>query len=804
MRLNKLSLGLIVCGLFAAIFIMSGGKAHAQNPAGPPEYFPPWPPASPFYPAYNFSANGGGTGWGYSVPQDFRYPPAVGWDPIANVYNGTNPSGNIEDLCRGVKKLLVPNMGVVYPSPYGYQQGPYEYTTYDSTMYVEYWAAVYQCWNSPADWGSASFWGTGMEIDVNGVPASINLGTYDGAPNDPDKGGWGGNWTGWGGNIGLFPGDNQVCMKLWGNYAWTQGGVWQSEPFGPLGFGCILVHNVRAPDATIFTSKYEPPSHAANGYFADVNSAINNAKVCIKNKFGVQFTCNTNPGANNAYGLNGWNAPGIWYSDNPYTVSVEVPYGWSVTGSNRGSPSCTLPGGQGTCSVTLNVVPGQTNYVDFWFKSIPIASCSPFTIRDPSNSNNPLGSTNPEIGQPVFLTFTQPNNLPPGSPHYAINNVSATPAGIAGLAGGYGPTNVGNPIDTGNITSATAQTYTINYMLSWDGTYANNLNCSGTITFTSKPYLGVYGNSVKAGASMAVNGICAPPSNPEATILTFDRGQKTGPNTENWKGSMVQYNAFALGEIDQFFSSGLKNPRTTSAGSDQALPVLDLTFGNFDPANSIFSHDPSSNSGLFDTRKVEGYGGVNVDSSSCVQDYYERISTKGGTAAAATIGARTISSAVAEYRNGDVLINGNINFPAAMTDGSVPSYYLAVKGNIYIDRSVSNISGVFIAEDDGSGTKGRIYTCTNGNSLYDATALYSQCKNSSLTVNGSFIAKQVKFQRTINSLKDGAPNEPVSSSRAAEIFNFSPETYIAKPDPSLATGSTKVRYDYITSLPPIL
>ena len=90
MRLNRLSVALTFVGIFAAFFIFVGGVAHAQNPAGPPEYFPPWPPADWRFPAYNFAANGGGTAWGYSVPQDFRYP------PVSN--EGYDPSGNIETL----------------------------------------------------------------------------------------------------------------------------------------------------------------------------------------------------------------------------------------------------------------------------------------------------------------------------------------------------------------------------------------------------------------------------------------------------------------------------------------------------------------------------------------------------------------------------------------------------------------------------------------------------------------------------------------------------------------------------------
>ena len=792
MRISKFTAVFIGLGLMMAVFVFRASTVHAQNLAGPP---------TGWYPAYNWAP--GGSGWNYSVPQDFRYPPAVGWNPISNTYDGTNPSGNIEDLCRGVKKLLVPNMGAVFPSS-GVQNGPWTYTTYDPSVYIEYWVATYQCWNSAADWGSASYWGTGMEITNNGVPASINLGTYDGAANDPDKGGWGGNWAGWGGTIGLSPGNNHICMKVWGNYAWTQGGNWTSEPFGPLGFGCYDVNYTRAPDSTIYVSKYNPPSHPANGDFASVDAEINTTEACIRNNVGLQFACNTDPGSNNTYSKNGWRKDGIWYSDNDYQVLVNVRPGWRVTGTNRGNATCTLPGGRGQCYVTVHVEPGSFNYVDFWFDIVPQAVCTPFTILDPNNSNNPYNG-NPEVGQPVILSFQEPSNLPPGTPHYAINGISSGPAGIVGLGPTYGPTNIGNRINTGNITAGSPNTYTVNYTLSWDGTYAGNLNCSGTVSFTSKPYMRVYGNDVRAGGNMKAGGVCAAPENPLATILTFNRRVSATASQEVWAGSATQFGAFALGEIANYMSAGQNSPRTNvPPGDSQARPVLDLTFGNFDPANSISSHG-ETNSSLFDLRKVEGYGGVS-GMQGCIDDYFTAIASGGGTAAPAAIASnRVINGQVAEYRVGDVFINANIDYPASWSDGNVPSYYLVVVGNIYISGNVDRLAGVYIAQEHpAQPNSGRIYTCSQGAStLYAASQIYSNC-NRKLTVNGAFIAKQVKFLRSRGSTNIADPYETPASSNAAEVFDFNPAIYMGVPNSSLKRGSAKVQYDFITSLPPIL
>lgn len=581
----------------------------------------------------------------------------------------------------------------------------------------------------------------------------------------------------------------------------------------------LTIGPCRPPDGTIYTSKYNPPSHAANGVFTDVDDAVNDARVCLTNAGGVTFACNTDAGRTKAYRENGWNQGGIWalpFPDNDYRVTVDVPFGYYVTGSNRGSPTCTsgTPGqGTGRCTVNgVNVQPGSLNYVDFWFDKFPPPVCGAISLLDPNANNNPFAST-PEVGRPITVDFGPPTSVRPGVTQYSISNIVVNPpTGLSGFTGNQGPTTINPPnnIRYNNVTGTVPNRYTFTYTVSMSaggGGVVDTVNCTGEISIANKPYLRVYGNDVRVGGGFkAANGICTV-SNPKATILAFNRGEAAASaNSETWIGSASQFASFALGEIGGFMSAGQNNPRTnTPAGSSITRPVLDLTFGNYDPTNSIALRVPTANPATFDTGKVEGFGGES-GMANCITDYYTAITTGGGTnIVGSSIGASTKSGSTAEYHDGDLQINGNIDYPASWADGSTPSYYLVVKGDIYIQANVSKLAGVYIAQPDPvTGEGGHIYTCANNLGLYTGTQLYEACNNARLVVNGAFIAKQVKFQRTIDSLRDASSNETAASSRAAEIFDFSPEVYITNPHGSLRNGSTKVQYDFITSLPPIL
>ena len=145
---------------------------------------------------------------------------------------------------------------------------------------------------------------------------------------------------------------------------------------------------------------------------------------------------------------------------------------------------------------------------------------------------------------------------------------------------------------------------------------------------------------------------------------------------------------------------------------------------------------------------------------------------------------------------------------------------MIVKGNISIDKDVTQLDGTYVAQpknsdsgnnpDDG----GLIYTCSQQNDPYTVGQLRDNC-GKQLVINGSFISKKVIFHRTKGSVRcmellpptvpcePAEPNEPASSENIAEVFNFSPEAYMTPLNVSLQTAVPFQKYDSITSLPPV-
>jgi hypothetical protein len=184
---------------------------------------------------------------------------------------------------------------------------------------------------------------------------------------------------------------------------------------------------------------------------------------------------------------------------------------------------------------------------------------------------------------------------------------------------------------------------------------------------------------------------------------------------------------------------------------------------------------------------------------------------------------------VAIYVTGhDVYISNPITYGAWASTSDVPSFVLVVTdGNIYINPSVTELDGIYVAKAGTSAdTDGKIYDCsdTPDGQFFKAMPtdeLYDNC-NQQLTVYGSFIADQVNLMRTFGSLRDTADSlsdqnpiygptincpstggSALYSTCAAEVFDFSPEMYLSNPAIALPSNGA-IKYDAITSLPPVL
>lgn len=201
---------------------------------------------------------------------------------------------------------------------------------------------------------------------------------------------------------------------------------------------------------------------------------------------------------------------------------------------------------------------------------------------------------------------------------------------------------------------------------------------------------------------------------------------------------------------------------------------------------------------------------------------------------------------VAIFVKGNVFISHDITFATDVYDvpEKIPSFYLVAipddngnGGNIYIDGDVKVLNGVYSASnvqhnDNVNGVQsttaaagGNIYTCgyrdASGPHGFNVTfdLLNNACKNQ-LQVNGAFSANKVYLARSFGTLRESLPNEtPTGPNRhcsddtgnsengqdcAAEIFNFTPEIYLSQPALTPQSGPALNKYEYITSLAPIL
>ncbi len=425
---------------------------------------------------------------------------------------------------------------------------------------------------------------------------------------------------------------------------------------------------------------------------------------------------------------------------------------------------------------------------------------------------------------------TSPNNVEAGTPFSATFNFGVSNLGsnarsrsFTVFISGSGVSNTGqmtaspSTITFSNQDSARSGITRNNLVVNSAGEYelsvrVNNLNpnpldCPGsgdeyTVNAYDKPYVSAFGADV-----MATNGFvgACDSSNPGVISALFD--------TDRTHGSGAQFAALAMSQISQFASAKMRNT--------VPQPTKGLTFAN-------------SGSSVANSTYGGGY-----QSPSCTQDYFGQMpdATPTTNNLASIIngssgvyfrdggfvtdtGNNTLSNGkdIALYVNGDVQLRRNVRYASDSwsNTGQIPSFYLVVSGDIYIDSSIERLDGIYIAQPRSDGTGGNIYTCASGAAAVVLSSAYDDC-TTALQVNGAFIASNVFLNRyASSSLRFGSPGEfPYNSNEtceggvsrsvcAAETFNFSPELYLTNPAIPSTGAPGQSRYDSITSLPPIL
>lgn len=419
--------------------------------------------------------------------------------------------------------------------------------------------------------------------------------------------------------------------------------------------------------------------------------------------------------------------------------------------------------------------------------------------------------TSLSVGVPVTFTVSvhYTGAVPPPSSTFAIS--------ITGSAGAITYLPPSNPATVGSgLIKSNPQTYTPtaagDYTVHWsygsvppcaDTNFGGPGGCGagpcgpGCLTGCTgitgyNPYLSVLGGDLAAGP-----GFC------NTTTTTDKNASILGKNTNGnppgtYAGAGSQLAAIALLNINSFATSQATSTQSSLGGS--STPSA-LAFANTAPVAPTYGGNFYS----------AAYAGAQPAGTNywCVPDYYSLATPNGALPSFAatgtyTLGAGTLTAHTIQPKqyltlvvNGDLYINGNIDYSySSLTD--IPRFTVIVRGSIKIDPSVTHLSGIYIAQDDGSHTKGKVYTCANaGGQIKD----YTLCGNQ-LTIDGAVSAARIIPGRTFGNLVavPGTPGLP------AETFQFSPELWLAGiHDPASVGGSINSgSWQSITSLPPVL
>ncbi len=298
-------------------------------------------------------------------------------------------------------------------------------------------------------------------------------------------------------------------------------------------------------------------------------------------------------------------------------------------------------------------------------------------------------------------------------------------------------------------------------------------------------------------------------------------------------GSGTQMAVFARGAVTGFRSAITQNTPIASA--------------NTTPWTRIFANSQAPSTPLTPANaSTAGQLGGELDANMCAENWFADIPTaltpSPGSSVADSI---NISNNLAENLvgyNGDTRFSYNIsNLPDQVFSGNkkifvegniiigggvdgavnyrlndtgwtsvndIPSVIFVARGNIYIDDNITRLDGVFVAG-------GSIYTCIPTASInpgitpesnYSQYGVGGTCNTIPLTVNGAFVANDVKLWRTLGSTNQATGYQDfASTTTAAERFRLSPEAFISRrfgEPPANGNGGNK-KLDSLISLPPV-
>lgn len=527
---------------------------------------------------------------------------------------------------------------------------------------------------------------------------------------------------------------------------------------------------------------------------------------------------------------------------NPHTLAECFPRNFRVTDAdtNAGSPAPTYDDSEDPKTVTVTAITVAEFSLQHGGSGLRVAASvnnlgylGDYTVQHAS-SGSPftlsLGTYFPRSSPDAQTISTIGTVTPPTNGSWLASTantytntipVSAPPL-VAGdqICAQYTVTPAGTEVDeTGAIVPGTA-----------GGSAVSAIKCGNT--FSDAPYTHLLGLDASAGGAMATSLLdkCS-----TAPIVGVPPGTITGnikpvpllPFTRT-RGSGSQFAALANGPISNFNSATLRTTTPISIGGLTFANAPPLSYGSLGVKNCIpnyYKARPATTSALLsgDLSSFSGSGKTGAYTWGTDTVAAPLMLTKGvGTGIKA-------GNRVSIYVHGDVYIKDNIEFKTTTNwnAADVPSFYLVAEGNIYIDPSVTVLDGVYVSQKDPSGTGGTIDTCATNSGKYPLILYYDNCKTNQLMVNGAFVADQINLLRISSSIRTALDGEypataggrcdgnvrtgsrPSSSHErqhdcAADIINFSPETYLSEPSMIPIGGPSSGKYDYITSLSPVL
>ena len=469
-------------------------------------------------------------------------------------------------------------------------------------------------------------------------------------------------------------------------------------------------------------------NNSPNNHFCDNNIDAN---------FGSPFTDYMYPGDNQNP------LTDTHYTCNPGGTAFAIGYEQQ---RSLGSPLI----GKGACKAGTPTI--ASNSYNFVFPyTPPIVSCVS------------SGGTDTLVGQVATITGSIKVNSG------QVSGISFTNIGIVGSGLSFSNKN-GTGTAPGNITFTTNSTSPLVSAGTNGTTFTASggvlpdaieglITCTtpGSFTAHTAPFFSTIGGDIITGTVIGAQpGSCTDTSPDPDGILAWN--SNTNTSVPSFSGSGTTMAAQALGQIIGFVS----NQNNTTNGNDLTFsnvgyvgaPIYGGLFGTAPCGPDLSSYTAITTSTNPGTINSIGTGTV---------AYNDNL----------TINSNTISNGTKAiiYVTGNVYISGDIKYnTTGWTDISQIPNLKIIANNIYIAPGVHQLDGIYIATSD-------IRDCADSGGQFQSTSCYGSTSSpNTLTVNGSFMAKQIYLERTGGNIY---PTSGMSTPTPAEIFNYTPENWLA-------------------------